>query len=300
MPERAPIPVCIVEEHNEAFVAWNAGLRLGHVPSSGGALLHVDEHADMAAPHFHAPLEPQLDDLDRLQEFTQAQMAIYDFIIPAVHQGLFDEVWWLNHVADPPEVQELVVTSAGSEEQILTTRPAGPAGGRGRAFRFVTQTIRASCAPQGGTTLDIDLDYFSCDQAEHRSQRLEITAAAAADYQRDGRHFLKLLLGSRASVVAEDGRHFFVLRDFRERARCSRKATPLMVKARLATLEWYLREQGVVPGMVTVARSRLTGYTPEDQWQAIEAGLLAMLARLYSIRVVDAAMFLDEAKAVGR
>ena len=292
-----PIPVCIVEEHNEAFVAWNAGLRLGYLPESGGALLHVDEHADMAAPHFHVPLEPQLDDLDRLQAFTQTQMAIYDFIVPAVHQGLFNEVWWLNHVADPPELQELVVTAAGREEQILATRPAG---GRGRPFRFVTQTMRAPYAPCGPTTLDIDLDFFSCDQAEHSSPRLEITAAAAADYHRDGRHFLKLLLGSRASVVAEDGRHFFVLRDFRERERCSRKATPLMVKARLATLEWYLREHGVVPGMVTVARSRLTGYTPEEQWQAIEAGVLAMLARLYPIRVVDAAAFLDEAKAVGR
>jgi hypothetical protein len=300
MPERAPIPVCIVEEHNEAFVAWNAGLRLGYLPSSGSALLHVDEHADMAAPHFHAPLESQLHDLDRLQAFTQAQMAIYDFIVPAVHQGLFDEVWWLNHVADPPEVQELVVTATGREEQILATRPAVAGAGRGRLFQFVTQTMRAPYTPRGATTLDIDLDFFSCDQAEHSSQRLEITAAAAADYHRDGRHFLKLLLGSRASVIAEDGRHYFILRDYRERDRCSRKVTPLMVKARLAMLEWYLRAQAVVPGMVTVARSRLTGYTPEDQWQAIEAGLLEMLGRLYPIRVVDAAAFRDEATAVAR
>ncbi len=292
--------VCIVEEHNEAFVAWNAGVRLGLVPSSGNTLLHVDEHADMGAPHFRTPLELHLDNLDRLQAFTQNQMAIYDFIVPAVHQGLFDEVYWINHSADPPVVQELVLSASGRDEQILSTRPAAVGGMRGRTFRFVTQTIRAPFGPAGATVLDIDLDYFSCDQAEHRTERLEITAASAAEYERDGRHFLKLLLGSRASVTADDGRHYFVLRDYRERGRCPLRVTELMIKARLAALEWYLTAQAVVPAMITVARSRLTGYTPEDQWRTIEHGLLTMLGRIYPTRAVAAEDFLAEAKAVAR
>ena len=145
--------------------------------------------------------------------------------------------------------------------------------------------------------LDIDLDYFSCDQAEHRSYRLEITASAAAEYAGDGRHFLKLLLGGRAAVITEGGRHYFVLRGYRERERCALRTTDLMVKARLAALEWYLTSQSVAPRMITVARSRLTGYTPEDQWQMIEQGLLALLGRMYPTRIVHADAFRSEARA---
>ena len=293
----APIPLCIVEEHNEAFLAWNAAMRLGFVPPSGNTLLHVDEHADMAAPHFRSRLEGHLDDLDRLRAFVSSEMAIYDFIVPAVHQGLLAEVHWLNHRADPPVSEDLVVWATGEEEQILATRPAQAGGRPGRPFRLVSQTIRAPFRPSGATILDVDLDYFSCDQAEHRSWRIEITPAASADFAADDRHFLKLLLGSRATVLAEDGRHYIVVRGYRERQRCPLRVTELMIKLRLVAFEHYLASQAVAPVAITVARSRLTGYTPEDQWQFIEQGVLGLLGRLYPVRIVTTDALLAEAKA---
>ena len=292
----APIPLCIVEEHNEAFLAWNAAMQAGFVPPSGNTLLHIDEHADMAAPHFRTRLEAHLDDLDRLRAFVFREMAIYDFIVPAVHQGLLAEVHWLNHRGDPPVSEDMLVWATGEEEQVLATRPAHVGGRPGRPFRQVTQTIRAPFRPTGATILDIDLDYFSCDQAENRSWRIEITPAAAADFAADDRHFLKLLLGSRATVVSEGGAHHIVVRGYRERQRCPLRATDLMIRLRLVALEHYLAAQAFVPVAITVARSRLTGYTPEDQWPAIEQGVLAMLGRLYPVRLVTTDALVAEAK----
>ena len=79
-----PIPVIILEEHNEALIAWHYAIQKNLVPAEGNLLLHVDEHADLEAPHLNESLCNFPKDLDEIARFTYDNVAIYEFIITAI------------------------------------------------------------------------------------------------------------------------------------------------------------------------------------------------------------------------
>jgi hypothetical protein len=48
-----------------------------------------------------------------------------------------------------------------------------------------------------------------------------------------------------------------------------------------------LGAQMSAPALIVVARSRLSGFTPAHQWQAIERQVLAMLRTLYPCEILE-------------
>ena len=46
MANNRNIPLFIVEEHHEAFIAWNHAVQKGWLPNKENCLLHVDAHSD--------------------------------------------------------------------------------------------------------------------------------------------------------------------------------------------------------------------------------------------------------------
>jgi hypothetical protein len=279
-----PIPIVTVEEHHEAFLVWNHALLAGTIPAAKNTLLHVDEHADMGLPHLRVPLRAIRGDLRAIQRFTYSEISIYEFITTAVYQGLFDRLYWLQRATPHRQMQQIAVSSHAGQGLALrlSAGPAAPDSDGESAVYFV-QTLEHGFAPGASTVLDIDLDYFSCDQAERQVQRLEVTAAEFQSLRENPYHFLRINQGNRVQARCEHGRYFLYLKEYQDDAPCPLRMPAELIRRRIEDLRDYLERHTVSPRLITVARSRLSGYTPADQWRFIETNLLEMLARIYDL-----------------
>lgn len=293
------IPVFVLEEHHEALIAWHYAIRNGLLPPANNMLLHLDEHADLAAPRMRRPLPPLDGDHEQFCRFVFEEIAIFEFIVPAIYEGIFDQVYWLLPRPTPKHRQELPVYSEAGRRRVLriaSTKSEMEADGR--TALFAVQDLSGSIAPRPSVALDIDLDYFSCEQAERKRERLEVVESEYRAFREDPYHFLKLNQGSRIDIVEENGRYFVSLKEYVEDAVCPLKVPESGILARIEALKGLLRTQFAPPKMITIARSRISGYTPADQWEFIEAELLAALRTLYTLDVIPMSRLLPWTAAV--
>ena len=71
----------------------------GVMASSGNTLLHVDEHADIGSPRLHQSLNGIGQDLRDVYRFTYDELSCFEFIVPALFQGMFKELVWVQQNA---------------------------------------------------------------------------------------------------------------------------------------------------------------------------------------------------------
>ena len=96
MQKKSHIPVFVVEEHHEAFIAWKYAIQKGWLPNKENCLFHVDTHSDMGIPRFNDSINEIENDLSAVKKFTYKELNIATFIIPACYQGLFNQVFWIK------------------------------------------------------------------------------------------------------------------------------------------------------------------------------------------------------------
>lgn len=65
-----PIPTFIIEEHHEAFIAWNYAVQKGLIPPTGNTLFHVDEHSDMGMPRFNRSIHELNDNIEDIKDYS--------------------------------------------------------------------------------------------------------------------------------------------------------------------------------------------------------------------------------------
>lgn len=280
------VPLVVVEEHHEAFFAWNKAAVEGWMPSGEVTLLHVDEHSDMSVPRLRRPM-PARSDLQALADFTYQELDIGNFIWAAVYQGHFNRVLWLRHKHKG---------AGGWREMAICARNAGGlefVTGKleGTEWEHAADRQRMEFAPihpgdmvrtDQPVVLDVDLDYFcSNDYPDYAGRELEISADGYRDFTENPYHFLRIAPGSRISAFRRDGRHYLRFNDYPEPP--GRTAQVDEIPARIAALATQLRENGVRPELVIFCRSVESGYMPRDVIERIESGLRAALAELWPL-----------------
>lgn len=296
---QSSVPLFIMEEHHEAFFVWHYAIRAGLMAPAGNSLLHVDEHADIGAPRLFQSVDELGDDLQAIHRFTFDELSCFEFIVPSLYQGLFNELVWLRQAPERKSDQLLLVRTpqrAGRLFELTAYRlidgkrvlpPSAPAGGQ--RVRYLHQADVDPLHALDKVVLDIDLDYFSCEDAVNQPQRLEVTQAEFEAFQTDRYHFLRINQGSRIKMREEDGRFFLYLKSYQEAAPTPLRVNEQTIVERLDRFAGFLRRNRIQPQIIDIARSRFSGYTPGDQWAFIERQLLERLAALYplEIRTVD-------------
>jgi hypothetical protein len=286
------IPTFLVEEHHEAFAVWNHAAAQGLIPRSNNVLLHVDEHADMGAPRLTRRLDSIAGDLARIWDFTYHELSIYEFIITAVYQGLLDRVTWLRPGCLVRQRQNISVSSYQNNAKALRLNPGLAAPDTdGRSAVYEIQTLRDTFVPAVSVVLDIDLDYFSCDQAEHQSERLEVAETEYQSFLENRYHFLRINQGNRVQARKEGDRFFLYLKYYDEYTPCPLKVSQETIVSRINDFIAYLQRDSIQPRIIDIARSRMSGYTPLDQWEFIERRLIEGLGRIYDLDVQHMAGF---------
>lgn len=294
----AAIPTYLVEEHHEVFFIWHHAIQNGSLAPAGNLLLHVDEHADIGAPRFHRPLPPLGTDPHEVQRFTYQELACFEFIIPAIYQGIFTELVWIHGRPSRKSDQLVIVRSRdgrGSSFELAGVdlgkkpMPAGdPAPGTAHA-RYFVRTVEDPLPAAGPIVLDIDLDYFSCEDAVNQVQRVEVTRDEFESFANDRYHFLRITQGSRLRVSHEDGRYYLYLRNYPEPMPTPLRVAEEEILRRLDALMEFLVRNRVRPQLIEIARSRFSGFTPADQWEFIERALLTQLRAIFEldVRTID-------------
>ena len=231
-------------------------------PETGNTLLHADEHADMGCAHFRRPLRPLFRNLPELWKFTYEEISIYEFIVAAIYQGILNRVCWLQPRPGPTRDQEICVSSHESLGKALRLSSGGaPPGSDGFVAAYQIQNVRNEFAPAESLILDIDLDYFSCDQAENKVERLEVTEQEYCSFRNDNYHFLRINQGNRVQARHENGRFFLYLKSYKDKAPCPLKVSTAAILGRLELLKRYLTRNSIKPALITVARSCISGYS---------------------------------------
>lgn len=282
-------PLYIVEEHHEAYFVWGHAMMHGQLPPSGNALLHVDEHSDLSLAAFRTSARERKSDAAGLAAFTYHELGIASFILPAVYQGMFDEVCWVHPRVAQGRLNRLQISSFNGDEINLQMSPAhaqaeGPAGDR-RGFDFRLHPVTQPYTSERSVVLDIDIDFFSSDERA-KSCQLEVTREEFEKFHRDRYHMLRLMPNKAARATAEDGRYFIEVTSSHPEPVVLPPPTAAQIVERIGTFIEFLKTSAVAPVIIIVCRSRFSGFTPADQWEFIEATLLDGLRTLFQFEPV--------------
>jgi hypothetical protein len=294
----------IVEEHHEAFLAWHHALKkdLFHAARKN-TLLHVDYHADMKACPCQQPIPELSDSIETIRDFTYSELTIASFIVPAVYQKLFYEICWLipkeldcaKNGLVPKKRRYLYARTYQEKKRTLIMNDDPFLGFSDKPwqdrvpFCFYCQTVEQpfepeSSPPESSVILDIDLDYFACAKLIDLSQKLEITPA---EFQRcKTEKYRTLNLQLRYMLEESEGRYYLhfnpksdIFDNYQEKI--SQENTLASIQAFIA----YLKTNAITPALITLCRSRYSGYTPEAAWQYIEDQLVQGLSELFAMEV---------------
>ncbi len=297
------IPLCLLEEHHEAFLFWNWAVRTGRIAGRGNVLLHVDEHADLRAPgNITGSIEAGLP-LARIASETYRRLDITNFIWPALRQGIFDRVCWLRWSHDPLLKARFVPLEQAPAKDAWAglAELAGTAAPKAEAVGFWLIPVRPGhVLTEGGpVVLDIDSDFILCDNAGGGRLEIEVTPVEYAAWRRDRYHKVRLLLGDRARLVRGGGRYWLRFDSVAGKP-VGAKAARAQIRERIDALGNFLSSNRIRPRLIGICRSRRSGYTPAAWSPRIERELVRLLGCRYDLEILSLADLRREVRRFDR
>lgn len=292
------IQLFIVEEHHEAFWVWNYAIINKLISQHNNTLLHVDQHSDMAVPKFNCSIKSLTDDLLNIYKFTYNELTIDNFIVAAIYQGIFSHVYWLYQTNNEQRENQksILVYSHKEEGKILKTKRNCDLGSLAffnpdfKNAQFQARKTLDEFPESQAVVLDIDLDYFSCNPLgyQHKGE-VQVTKEQYDLFNNDKYHFLRLAFGSGIKTKVEEGKYYLSFNSSQPEAITEKqkklKVSEEEIVQRINTLgDWLINKQ-VEPQLIDICRSRLSGFTPDEQCEFIEKKLIEKLNSIYNLEI---------------
>ncbi len=282
-------PIYIFDEHNEAFYYWHKAKNTGLI-NRPLDLFHIDAHHDMdRAEAFKKTLyfsnsTSQEDYLNYFKNFAKNELKISNFIIPAVLNGLVKNVYfvypdWRNF---KPRRKKMSVCSAFGEGKILK---------HGIKIKKNTDPIVLKVYPDltffnysaqeidgipknRKVILDIDMDYFACidSVSNHIHYELEITESQFRKKEKFLNNKSLLFAGLDFCFIERDEK-YYVQVAYKKVKEASYIPTKEEIESEMDTMLNTLKIKKARPAVITICRSCISGYCPNQYHEFIEKKL---------------------------
>jgi hypothetical protein len=229
--------------------------------------------------------------IGEIYNFTYNQLGISTFLIPAIYQKLFSNVFWFFPKEETFNVgsKKLYVRTYKEEGKLFISGPDSSPWPDEKPwqdkvfYEIHHKTLSHDILNVQNAILDIDLDYFSCEIYINTVNKAEVTAREYKKFMNNKYHFLRL----KGNCYAEssNGSYYIHMN--------SNESNEVVTKAKLTNEEIlkkidlfckYLKKNKIKPLMINISRSRISGYTPGDQCDFIEKSLIKGLKSIYEIR----------------
>lgn len=289
-----------IEEHHEAFYVWKFAVMNNLIKHKNNTLLHIDEHSDMGAPQLNSSIHHLNGDLSQIKKFTYRELSIATFIVPAIHERLFNKVYWIKQRHN---------SKSRYRGSTLYTRSVDNAGKKiiaGRLsvlkefqneynclqeeivpFQFYKRQIN-ELSQLHNVLLDIDLDYFSCIQDPLKNKvSIEVTKEEYESFVSTPYHRVRFFDFGRVDAIKKGARYYYVLNGYEGIYKSPLQVSFDTIIRRIEDTISALKKNKIRPSIITVCRSRFSGYTPNNQWEFIEQHLIEKLSDLYDIESMN-------------
>ena len=288
------MPTIVVDEHNEAFVAWHRFKEKKIISERGNYLLHIDHHDDMACGGYDWDFTRLAGTTEEAHRLMDRALGIADFIVPAIYQGLFSTVHILKNlrpVSLTKKDQYVCLTSAKALicGDYVPFFHAAEKKKNESAYRFFTRIDGGlspeNDLPENGIVLDVDLDYFCWDDSLESvpEARIEITAAAYDEYMNDRNHPFRIL-PRKIITVKERERKYYLVYDAHLPA--DQIADEETIVSRMDRLIDYLAQAKTAILAMDICRSSHSGYLPSSRAAFVEREFLARIRRIMDLEFV--------------
>lgn len=290
------IPTFIMEEHYEAFFIWRYAVMNQFIPATRNTLLHVDDHDDMNLPPLKSSLKEIGTDLRDALMFTRTNLGIGDFILPAVYQGLFSDIYWMRREHHRLRKDRMLnmFSAQGEGRRLFITEnlfQAGLLNPDRKVANLYHITPDRTISTSQPVILDIDLDYFFCDYQTGETFEVQVTEREYRAFHDHPYHRIRICGGFVRAEERDDGYYYlYQMGPIPE--------TPQFevaeVERRIDRLTSWVQEQNIRPALIDICRSRFSGYTPSEHWQWIEDRVLKNLQEQFPLAVTYLPELLNE------
>jgi hypothetical protein len=284
----------LLEEHHEAFFAWHYAKNLNLI-SEVNSLLHFDFHPDMTLPYLRTSIYNLNNSLPDINNFTYSEIGIGNFIYPAIAQRLINRMYWFfpESLRFQKMKNDLYVSTYNSEGKIFLSSiyPPNPMQDRQSLdkihFEMFFSLLDDEFKDDQNLILDIDLDYFSCELYNKKTNdKIEISANEYFNFINDKYHFLRITGNYRAAEI-DNKYYLFPNTTMGFQVDTGEIVSETEIIKRIDRLCNFLVNQNINPSIIDISRSEISGFTPKSQCNFIMENLIKELKDIYPIDIVN-------------
>jgi len=320
MNKNRSIPVVIVEEHNQAFYAWWWAKEMGYFDGSATLFhfdAHQDmsmPYLDVSV--YNAMKYRSREERCRwVKNFVDEHLDIGAFIIPAICAGLIQNIYflrpdWDNHTQRVKwrKYHRIIGTRGGEGCEFIggtLNRSLVPPmiswdilpgdyacsdidsirkdlhGVLPDAVEYLyVETALDYLPKKKKIIIDIDLDYFSCMRSPAIREPIEIEITEKYYQKHKESQYYPLRYAGFRPQFHKRGEHYFLLLEpFRYTVE-DKLNTEIGIKKLVDRVIRSIEKLDCLPYLLTICRSRISGYTHVDQVDFIQATLLEGLSQV--------------------